>query len=135
MHKQVIFEMKCLNQWYLIWSVVMRFVHTKGSTWYNVLNKHTMHVVSLSNISINNKFKANNKGRNKINKFEQYCEGDYLLCITSRLFVAVHSIALLMLLTLTCFTPYSNEMTSWHNSSAEKTRATSSNYVITTVWW
>jgi hypothetical protein len=40
--------------------------------------------------------------------------------MTSRLFVAVHSIALLTLLTLTCFTPHSNDMTSWQNSSEEK---------------
>jgi len=42
------------------------------------------------------------------------------LCITSRLFVAVHSIALLTFLTLTCITPHSNDMTSWQNSSAAK---------------
>ena len=71
-------------------------------TWYIVLYKHhyDMHVVSLSNISI----KTNNKGQNKIIKFVQYSEGDYILCMTSRLFVAVHSFALLSLLTFTCFT-------------------------------
>jgi len=46
----------------------------------------------------------------------QYSEGDYILCMT---FVAVHSIALLTLLTLTCFTPHSNDMTSCQSSSAE----------------
>jgi len=39
--------------------------------------------------------------------------------MTSRLFVAVHSIALLTLLTLTCLTPHSNDMTSWQNSSSK----------------
>ena len=34
--------------------------------------------------------------------------------------VAVHSFALLTLLTLTCFIPHSNDMTSLQNSSAEK---------------
>ena len=100
--------------------VVMRFVHTTGKTWYKVLYKHTTYVISLSNISIKkSKSWANNKGRNKINKFVQYSEGDYILCMTSRLFVAIHSIALLTLLTLTCFTPHSNDMTSWSNSSAD----------------
>jgi len=50
--------------------------------------------------------KTNNKGRNKINKFVQYSEGDYILHMMSRLFVAVRSIALLTLLT-------------WQNSLAE----------------
>jgi hypothetical protein len=95
--------------------VVMRFVHTTGKTWYKVLYHHTMYVISLSNISI----KTNNNGRNNINKFVQHSEGDYILCMTSRLFVAVHSIALSTLLTLTFFTPHSNDMTSLQNSSAE----------------
>ena len=34
-------------------------------------------------------------------------------------FVAVHYIALLTLLTFTCFTPLSNDMTSFQNISAE----------------
>jgi hypothetical protein len=37
--------------------VVMRFVHTTGKTWYKVLYKHTMYVISLSNISIKTNFK------------------------------------------------------------------------------
>ena len=37
--------------------VVMRFVHTTGMTWYKVLYKHTMFVISLSNISIKTNFK------------------------------------------------------------------------------
>jgi hypothetical protein len=44
---------------------------------------------------------------------------DYILYMTSRLFVSVHSIALSTLLTLTCLTPHSNDMTSLQNSSAE----------------
>jgi len=39
--------------------------------------------------------------------------------MTLRLFVDVHSIALLML-TLMCFTPHSNDMWPWQNSLAEK---------------
>jgi dolichol kinase len=35
----------------------MRFVHTTGKTWYTVLYKHTMHVISLSSISITTTFK------------------------------------------------------------------------------
>ena len=61
----------------------------KNHVWNLPINTHYIH--SLSNISI----KTNNKGRNKINKFVQYSEGDYILCMTSRLFVAVHSIATL----------------------------------------
>ena len=69
----------------------------------------------LSNISI----KTNNKGRNNIKKFVQHSEGDYILYMTSRLFVTFRSIALSTLLTLTCLTPHSNDMTSLQNSSAE----------------
>ena len=108
----------CVNQYHYESRkrrVVMRFVHTTGKTWYKVLYHHTMYVISLSNISI----KTNNKGRNNINKSVQHSDGDYILCMTSRLFVAVHSIALSTLLTLTCFTPHSNDMTSLQNSSAD----------------
>ena len=35
----------------------MRLVHTTGKTWYKVLHKHTMYVISLSNISIKTNFK------------------------------------------------------------------------------
>jgi hypothetical protein len=37
--------------------VVMRFFHTTGKTWYKVLYKHTMYVISLSYISIKTNFK------------------------------------------------------------------------------
>jgi hypothetical protein len=40
--------------------------------------------------------------------------------MTSRLVFAVHYLALLTLFTFTCFTPHSNDVTSWQNSSAEK---------------
>jgi hypothetical protein len=50
----------CVNQYdYVSWlrRVVMRFVHTTGKTWYKVLYKHTVYVISLSNISINTNIK------------------------------------------------------------------------------
>ena len=90
----------------------MRFLHTTGKTCYKVLYKYTMYVISLSNISIKTNFKQITSCRNKINKFVQYSEGVYILCMTLRLFVAVHFTALLTLLTLTCFTSHSNDMTS-----------------------
>jgi len=40
--------------------------------------------------------------------------------MTSRLFDTIHYIALLTLFNLMCFTPPSNDVTSWQNSSAEK---------------
>jgi hypothetical protein len=69
----------------------------------------------------------------KINKFVQYSEGDYNLCMTSRLFVAIHSIAFFMLLTLMCFTRipiiWCHDKLVWHWRS----RATSLHSFITSV--
>jgi hypothetical protein len=45
----------CVNQFQYelwMWRVVMRFVHATGKTWYKVLYKYTLYVISLSNISI-----------------------------------------------------------------------------------
>jgi hypothetical protein len=70
--------------------VVMRFVHTTGKTWYKVLYQHTMHVISLSNISIITNVKEISKGRNKINKFVQYSGGKLHFVHDATLFVAIH---------------------------------------------
>ena len=84
-----------------------------------VLYKHTMYVISLSNISIKTNFKQITRVELRLTNLYNTLEGDYILCMTSRLFVFVHSIAL-SLFTLTCLTPHSNDMTSWQSSSAEK---------------
>ena len=50
----------CVNQYHhesRMRQVVMRFVHTTGKTWYKVLYKHTVYVISLFNISINTNIK------------------------------------------------------------------------------
>ena len=50
----------CVNQYHYELRkrrVVMRFVHTKSKTWYKVLYKHTIYVISLSNISMKTNFK------------------------------------------------------------------------------
>ena len=95
--RHVIFEMKCLNKWYLIWSVL----------WTSIT-----------------------KSRESINTCVQYSEEDYILCMTSRLFVTVHSICLLTLFTLTCFTPHSNDMTSWQIVRQRRSCATSRHFFL-----
>jgi hypothetical protein len=50
----------CVNQYHYESRqrrVLIRLVHATGKTWYKVLYKHTMYVISLSNISININFK------------------------------------------------------------------------------
>ena len=98
----------------------MRLVHTTGKTWYKVLHKHTMYVISLSNISIKTNFKQITRVEIKLLNLyttlreTTFCAWRHVIC------------ALLTLLTLTCFTPHSNEMRSWQ---------TSRHSFITTVWW
>ena len=91
--------------------VVMRLVHATGKTWYKVLYQHTMHVISLSNISIKTNFKQITKVELK---FVQYSQGDYILCMTSRYFFRSFTNARLM-----CFVSHSNDVTSCQSSSAE----------------
>jgi hypothetical protein len=111
----------CVNKYHyksLSWRVVVQFVHATGKTWYKVLYKHTMYVISLSNISVKTNFKEITRVEIRLtNLYNTMRETTFCAW---HLFVAVHSIALLTLLTLTCFTPYSNDMTSWQNSSAVK---------------
>jgi hypothetical protein len=64
---------------------------------------YTMYVINLSNILIFKKTKHITRVEIRFNKFIKYSGGDYILNMTSRLFVAVHSFALFTLLTLTCF--------------------------------
>jgi hypothetical protein len=78
---------------------VVILVHTTGSTWYKVLYHHTMHVMGI------------------YLRKQPIFWGRLHFVHDVTLFVAVHSFALLTLLTLTCFP---NDMTSWQNSSAEK---------------
>ena len=78
--------------WTSITTSVMLLVYATGKTWYKVLYQHTMYVISLLHFNICNKFitfqekriPKSNKGRFKINKFVQYSELDYILCMTSR---------------------------------------------------
>ena len=120
----------CLNQYHYesrYRRVVMQLVHATGKTWYKVLYQHTMYVISLSNISIKTNFKLITRVKLKC---VQYSEGDYISCMTScyicRSFNDV---------TLLCFLPHSNDMTSWQSSSAGTSRASSRRSFITTVWW
>ena len=89
----------------------MRLVHATDKTWYKVLYQHTMHVISLSNISIKTNFK-------QITRIElkcvQYSEGDYILCMTSRYFFRSFTNVRLLY-----FVIHSNGMTSCQSSSAE----------------
>jgi hypothetical protein len=90
---------------FVSWRVVVQFVHATGKTWYKVLYKHTMYVISLSNISVKTNFKEITRVEIRLtNLYNTMRETTFCAW---HLFVAVHSIALLTLLTLTCFTPYS----------------------------
>ena len=103
----------CVNQYHYESRkrrVVMRLVHATDKTWYTVVYHHTMHVISLSNISIKTNFKQ--IARVEL-KCVQYSEGDYILCMTSRYFF--RSFTNVMLL---CFVSHSNGMTSCQSSSA-----------------
>jgi len=78
---------------------------------------NTMYVISLSNISIKTNFKLITRVEIRLTNLYNTLGGNYILNMTSRLFVAVHSFALFTLLTLTCFTRIPMI---WQNSSAEK---------------
>jgi hypothetical protein len=86
-------------------------VHATDKTWYTVLYHHTMYVVSVSNILIKTNFKQ--IARVEL-KCVQYCEGDYILCMTSRYFFRSFTNVRLL-----CFVSHSNDMTSCQSSSAE----------------
>ena len=98
----------------------MRFVHTTGKTWYKVLYHHTMYVISLSNISIKTNFQQITRVEIKLTNLYNTLRETTFCVWCQRLFVVIHSIALLTLLTLTCLTLHSNDMMSWQNSLAEK---------------
>ena len=75
---------------------------TTGKTWYKVLYQHTMYVISLSNISIKTNFKQITRVEIRlINLYNTLGRLHFVHDVT--LFVAVHSFAVLTLLTLTCF--------------------------------
>ena len=119
----------CVNQYHYEsrqQRVVMRFVHATDKTWYTVLYHHTMHVISLSNISIKTNF-------NQITSVElkcvQYSEGDHILCMTSRYF-SVHSPTL-------GYCVLSHIPMVWRHVKVgrQRTSRATSRHSITTVWW
>ena len=113
---------------------VMRLVHATGKTWYKVLYQHTLYVISLSNISIKTNFKQIT--RVEIRLINLYNTLGRLHCVHDvTLFVAVHSFAVLTLLTLTCFPRISMI---WRHDTIvrqRRSRVTSRHSFITTVWW
>ena len=79
--------------------VVMPLVHTTGKTWYKMLYQHTMHVISLSNSPIKTNFKQITKVEIRlINLYHTLVETTF--CAWRHVIFAVHSFALLTLLTL-----------------------------------
>jgi hypothetical protein len=95
----------------------MRFVHTTGKTWYKVLYKHTVYVISLSNISINTNFKQIRRVEIRLTNWyntlrETTCCAWRQVC--SRSFYCFVNVAHIYM-----FTPHSNDMTSCQSSSAE----------------
>ena len=108
--------------------VVMRFVHATGLTWYKVLYKHTMHVISLSNISIKTNFKQITRVELKC---VQYSEEDYIMCMTSRYYVrSFTNVGLLY------FVSHSNGVTSCQSSSAENVSCNVAPFFYHhSVWW
>ena len=89
----------------------MQLVHSTGETWYKVLHKRTMYVISLSNISIKTNFKQITRVELKC---VQYSQGDYVLCMMSRYFFRSFT-----KVKLVCFVSHSNDMMSYQSSSAE----------------
>jgi len=100
--------------------VVMRFVHTTGKTWYKVLYKHTMYVISLSNISIKTKSKQTTRVEIRLTdvcnilRETTCCAWRHVNCYRS--FYCFANVAHIDAF----YTPHSKDMTSWQNSSAEK---------------
>jgi hypothetical protein len=112
----------CVNQYHYESrkrQVVMRFVHTTGKNWYTVLYQHTMYVISLSNNSINTTFKQITRVEirftNVYNTLEEitFCAWRHVICCISFFWFAYVAY-------IDVFPPHSNDLTSWHNSSAEK---------------
>jgi hypothetical protein len=98
---------------------MMRFVHTTGKTWYKVLYQHTMYAISLSNISIKTNFKQTTRVEIRLTNLYNtlwettFCAWRHVMCCHSS-FWFVHAAYIDM------FSPHSNDMTLWQNSSAEK---------------
>ena len=115
-------------------TIGMRFVHTTGKTWYKVLYQHTMYVISLSNISIKTNFKQITRVEIRlINLYNTLGRLHFVHDVT--LFVAVHSFAVLTLLTLTCFPRIP---LIWRHDKIvrqRRSRVTSRHSFIITVWW
>ena len=94
----------------------MRLVHTTGKTWYKMLYQNTMYVISLSNISIKTNFKQITRIeirlKNLYNTLGEttFCAWRHVICCSSFFCFAY----------IDMFSPHSNDMTSWQNSSAEK---------------
>ena len=97
----------------------MRYVHTTGKTWYKVLYQHTMYVICLSNISLKTNFKQIKRVELKITNLYNtlrettFCAWRHVICC--RPFFCIVYVAY-----IDVFSPHSNDMTSWQNSSAEK---------------
>ena len=79
---------------------------------------------------------TNSKGRFRINKFGQYSQGDYILCMTSRyLLPFLHQCHITVRLH---WCVYHRILMTWrHDKVVRKrtSRATSRHSFITTVWW
>jgi hypothetical protein len=112
----------CVNQYHYESRkrrVVMRLVHTTGKTWYKNLYQHTMYVISLSNISIKTNFKQITRVEIKLTNLYNtlgettFCTWPHIICCSS--FFCFAYVAY-----IDVFSPHSNDMTSWQNSSAEK---------------
>jgi hypothetical protein len=107
---------------------------TTGKTWYKVLYQHTMYVISLSNISIKTNFKQITRVEIRlINLYNTLGRLHFVHDVT--LFVAVHSFAVLTLLTLTCFPRIP---LIWRHDKIvrqRRSRVTSRHSFIITVWW
>ena len=114
--------------------VVMRLAHTTGKTWYKMLYQHTMHVIRLSNISIETNFKQITKVEIRlIALYNTLVETTF--CAWRHVIFAVHSFALLTLLTLT-FLP--RIPMKWRHGKIvrqRRSRTTSRHSFITSVGW
>jgi len=127
----------CVNQYHyesLSQQVVMRFVDKTGKTWYKVLYKHTMYVISFSNISIKTNFKQIIRVEIRLTNLynNQKSEGDYILCMASRFLPFILCLHCSHWRVLPCIPMI------WRYDKINRqggSRATLHHCFITTVWW
>ena len=125
----------CVNKPHHNSRLIVILVHTTGTTWYKVLYKHNMYVISLSNISIKTNFK-------QITRVEIRLTNLYNT-LRETTFCARCHVYLLLFILLLCYRCSHLRVLPritiiWRHDKIvrqRRSRATSRHSFITTVWW